>query len=102
MIVYIILKVITSVYICDKLLCILYLLSIIFVDTCIDYWHQTMNLDTPSISIGSTLITESSVHIICNELIKECNGQNRIFPPDEVLCKAITHCYIEWNKMFEL
>jgi hypothetical protein len=39
-----------------------------------DYWHQTMNLDTPAVSIGSTMLTAASYGILYEELERECNS----------------------------
>lgn len=39
-----------------------------------DYWHQTLNLHTPTVSIGSTMLTAASYRILYDELLHECSG----------------------------
>jgi len=46
-----------------------------------DYWHQTLNLETPTVSIGSTMLTAASYHILYKELLHECSSDPGDKPP---------------------
>lgn len=64
------------------------------------YWHQTVNHDTPSIAISSSVITKQGLPGLLAELQKECGGARRIFVPSESLCGGIERCGVEWKKMY--
>lgn len=59
----------------------LLLLSTI-ISACTDYWHQTTNLDTPTISLSSSVLTKDNAPLLTKELEKECDGAGRIFAVD--------------------
>jgi hypothetical protein len=65
-----------------------------------DYWHQTLNLETPSIALSSTLLTPYSYAHTVEELRRECAGAGRIFPPQEAMCAALEECYRAWEAMY--
>eukprot|EP01031_Cornospumella_fuschlensis_P043618 gene43618-53343_t len=62
-----------------------------------DYWHQTHNLDTPSIAISSSVITQKGLPGLLRELQKECDGARRIFVPTESFCANIQLCGKAWG-----
>jgi hypothetical protein len=62
-----------------------------------DYWHQTVNLETPSIALSSTLLTPYSYAHTIDELRRECAGAGRIFPPQADMCAALQECYSVWD-----
>lgn len=62
------------------------------------YWHQTLNLDTPTISLSSSVITPRSVDGLIRELEVECQGERRIFEPLQPLCSNIAHCGLAWKE----
>lgn len=64
------------------------------------YWHQTMNLRTPSISISSSIVTSSSYEIVQRELEQECAGSNRIFASEPDFCQQLQHCFQQWKELF--
>eukprot|EP01038_Epipyxis_sp_PR26KG_P007514 gene7514-10236_t len=65
-----------------------------------DYWHQTLNLDTPTISIGSSIIIRQNFRKVQYELEKECKGKKRIFIPDNTICTLLNQCYKLWKNIF--
>eukprot|EP01032_Pedospumella_encystans_P013288 gene13288-15307_t len=67
-----------------------------------DYWHQTLNLGTPSIALSSTLVTPLNYHLVITELRKECtdDGLQRNFPYDEKMCNMLEQCYAHWLQTF--
>jgi hypothetical protein len=65
-----------------------------------DYWHQTVNLETPSIALSSTLLTPYSYAQTAEELRRECAGAGRIFPPQQDMCDVMEKCYSVWEEMY--
>ena len=66
-----------------------------------DYWHQTLNLNTPTISLTGTLLTKHNYNQLIFELKQECNGRGSIFPKDPILCPKLIKCYRLWENMFQ-
>lgn len=65
-----------------------------------DYWHQTLNLDTPTVALTGTLVTAANHRLVADELRKECGGMGRIFPPNQILCGYLDQCFVAWADMF--
>lgn len=67
-----------------------------------DYWHQTLNIGTPSIALSSTLVTPLNYKHIIAELRKECtnNELQRIFLYDPHMCAMLEECYAHWSDIF--
>jgi hypothetical protein len=65
-----------------------------------NYWHQTLNLDTPTVSLTGTLATGNCHRDVFLELKKECDGKGRIFVPDDALCANIDRCATLLEKHF--
>lgn len=67
-----------------------------------DHWHQTNNLDTPTISLSGTLVLQHNYVDVRKELEAECNPnmQNRILPLDADFCRKLRACYNVWNDLF--
>ena len=67
-----------------------------------DYWHQTLNLDTPTVAISGTLADHNSYPFVRRELMNECDNkeESRLFVPEDRLCKALQSCYGLWEKQF--
>jgi hypothetical protein len=65
-----------------------------------DYWHQTVNLETPSIALSSTLVNRLGHKGLIEELRNECAGAQRIFVPEEEMCRALESCYAVWEQRY--
>lgn len=69
-----------------------------------DYWHQTENLDTPTLSLSGTIITRQNYQFVEEELRKECSNNNpgkvRTFQSDDSLCPKLEKCYRIWKDLF--
>mmetsp|Transcript_10296 Transcript_10296/g.17234 ORF Transcript_10296/g.17234 Transcript_10296/m.17234 type:complete len:563 (+) Transcript_10296:42-1730(+) len=65
-----------------------------------DYWHQTLNLDTPSISLSGTLINALNHQLVREELRNECAGANRIFAPHAEMCADLEACFALWDELY--
>ena len=37
-----------------------------------DYWHQTLNMDTPTVAVTGTIVTPECHSFVSQELMKEC------------------------------
>lgn len=65
-----------------------------------EHWHQTQNLNTPTVAITGTLVTHESHLTVKRELEKECAGAGKIFPADPDLCRQLKTCYAQWKQFF--
>lgn len=65
-----------------------------------DHWHQTINLDTPTVALSGTVPTASSHMLIREELVRECKGEERIMAKDARQCKLLKKCYKVWREIF--
>jgi len=66
-----------------------------------DYWHQTENLMTPSISASSTVIDQNNFEEIITELNNECDFQKFRWGFSKELCTALkTQCFPRWRERF--
>jgi hypothetical protein len=66
-----------------------------------NYWHQTENLVTPTVSITDTVTDHDNYRAIASELARECNGLNRVMGKDDALCEGLDRCYHWWEAAFE-
>jgi hypothetical protein len=64
-----------------------------------DYWHQTRNLNTPSIALTGTVLDQNNWRIIKSELEQQCdnNKWNWHFSPE--LCAKLKSSCFEWWRM---
>lgn len=67
-----------------------------------EYWHQTKNLDTPTISITGTVVTSHNYHGITEQLRKECEGRGSIFARDNRLCNRLALCFETMNRIYQI
>lgn len=65
-----------------------------------NYWHQTENLATPTVSLTSTLSDAGNHRGVANELRRECSGLGRVMAPSAVLCGALDRCFEWWETAF--
>lgn len=66
-----------------------------------NYWHQTENLVTPTISLTSTIADARNHRGVANELQRECLGLGRVMRPSAGLCAALTSCFAWWEAALE-
>jgi hypothetical protein len=65
-----------------------------------NYWHQTLNLDTPSVSLSSSLLRDTNFESVGAHLRDECRGKGAIFAPNEQLCTALRVCHATWMERY--
>lgn len=65
------------------------------------YWHQTLNLDTPTISLTGTLVTPTNHFDVKERLEVQCSGRGNLFIPDTVFCAQLKKCYKYWADFFD-
>merc|ERR1711916_36550 len=65
-----------------------------------DYWHQTENLETPSMSISGTIIDEHNFREVTQELKNECAFQKFKWHFSKELCAALENCYAFWEERY--
>lgn len=65
-----------------------------------DYWHQTLSLDTPTISFSSSVVSRENYREVAEELKKECQGRGIIFTPSPEVCDNLEKCREVWHHMF--
>ena len=65
-----------------------------------DYWHQTRNLETPSISITSTMVDQDNWRAVIAELRDECSFKRYNWGFSDQLCEQLRVCYRWWENRF--
>ncbi len=78
--------------------------SLITMSFCfVDYWHQTVNNKSPSISISSSVLGANNFKEVISELEEECAGRGAIFHPTGNTCVELKNtCYAIWRDMFSV
>jgi hypothetical protein len=66
------------------------------------HWHQTINLDTPSISYSHTMVTPQNYENVTAFLQRSCLGLERMFSPEPEFCRQLGNCYKFWEDTFKL
>ena len=66
-----------------------------------DYWHETLVLDTPTVSISGSIVSTKNHIEVATELDRECKGSNRIFGYDKDLCSALNECFNKWGESLQ-
>lgn len=67
-----------------------------------NYWHQTINLDTPTIALTGTLVTPTNHNDIRDRLEGQCNGIGNLFIPEPVFCAQLQKCFKYWKEYFDV
>lgn len=67
-----------------------------------NYWHQTLNLDTPTISMSGAFVSKDCYKDLSQELLNECQGASRIFQTDPKFCSTLMKCINDWGNQIEL
>ena len=71
-----------------------------------DWWHQTENLDTPTIALSGSIVNKHNYVEFTEELRKECSEdesaseRNRIFLREPGACGDIERCASYWSNMY--
>eukprot|EP01036_Dinobryon_divergens_P023418 gene23418-31762_t len=65
-----------------------------------DYWHQTVNLDTPTVALTGTLITSSNYALVAEQLRKDCIAAANPSPSDARFCELVDSCFVYWNQLY--
>jgi hypothetical protein len=66
----------------------------------LDYWHQTLSRDSPTVSLSSSVVSRENFRELAEELRKECQGRGLIFTPALDVCQDLERCYEVWGHMF--
>lgn len=66
-----------------------------------NYWHQTLNHDTFSVALSSSIILKSNFEAVSERLSEECEGNRAIFAPSDELCIPLKKCYKQWQHHFD-
>mmetsp|Transcript_22635 Transcript_22635/g.31016 ORF Transcript_22635/g.31016 Transcript_22635/m.31016 type:complete len:157 (-) Transcript_22635:1048-1518(-) len=65
-----------------------------------DWWHQTLNLDTPTLALTGTLVTPSNYLFVKTQLERQCGGAGDIFPATDRFCRLLKGCYDLWERLW--
>ena len=67
-----------------------------------NYYHQTLNLETPSLSLSGSILNKYNYYEFKEELKKECRGEGKIFLSSEYreLCEGLESCYLYWDRLW--
>ena len=66
-----------------------------------NYWHQTLNLETPTIAFTGTVVTPHNHESVADRLENECLGKGSIFVPEKNFCRQMRSCYELWKEYFQ-
>lgn len=62
-----------------------------------NYWHQTLNLQTPTISITGTVVDNNNYESVTEELQAECSHGKWKWSLSKRLCDALQDCFDLWD-----
>jgi hypothetical protein len=62
-----------------------------------DYWHQTRNLETPTISVSGTIVDATNKDTVQQELEATCKFNKWKWNFSHDLCTALERCYELWS-----
>ena len=66
-----------------------------------DYWHQTENVRTPTISVSSSIMDANNHEFIITELDAECRTQKYHWGFTKELCDALQNkCFNFWRQLY--
>jgi len=66
-----------------------------------DYWHQTENLATPTISLTTTIMDANNYEWVMEELRAECVNQKYKWGFSKELCDALLNkCFDFWREQW--
>jgi len=65
-----------------------------------DFWHQTLNLDTPTVALTGTLVTAANRRGVRGQLVRQCQGAGDVFAADERLCGRLPACFGLWERLW--
>eukprot|EP00605_Chrysophyceae_sp_TOSAG23-4_P000354 GSChrysophyteH1.ASY1.ANO1.401.1 assembled CDS len=66
-----------------------------------DWWHQTRNLETPSIAFSGSMVNKDCHREFALKLIEQCTGKGNVFHASAEHCKALEGCIRHWDKVYE-
>ena len=66
-----------------------------------DWWHQTENLETPSVALSGSTVSHHNHKEFAESLRKQClPGGGNVFAPTEQACAAVERCEEVWAGMY--
>eukprot|EP00808_Paulinella_micropora_P013201 g58918.t1 len=63
-----------------------------------NYWHETRNLEYPSMTVTGTVITPHNYMGVADKLHNECSTGGLKFDFSGALCDALDSCYPLWHE----
>jgi tetratricopeptide (TPR) repeat protein len=66
-----------------------------------DWWHQTRNLETPSIAFSGSMVNKNCHREFSLKLLDQCNGRGNVFHASPEHCKALETCIKNWDISYE-
>lgn len=64
-----------------------------------DYWHQTRNIVTPSVSISGTIVDKSNFNYVRDQLFAKCSSSAE-YPLSTHVCRLLPACFEKWDKVY--
>lgn len=67
-----------------------------------DYWHQTENLDNPTVAVTGTLVDQNNYDSVSQQLAVDCHKDKiHLINPSAELCEYYyTQCFPWWKMAF--
>jgi len=66
-----------------------------------DWWHQTRNLETPSIAFSGSLISRHSQKEFAQKMREQCYGRGNVFHASPEHCARVDQCIRDWHELYE-
>jgi len=73
-----------------------------------NWWHQTLNLETPTIVVAGRLVDETNYPQVYVDLVEKCENRKDITkeypgaapPATQELCQELPKCLATWQRTF--
>ena len=66
-----------------------------------DWWHQTRNLETPSIAFSGSMVNKDCHREFSLKLLEQCNGKGNVFRASKEHCAEMEKCIRNWDRTYE-
>ena len=66
-----------------------------------DWWHQTRNLETPSIAFSGSIISRRSQREFAEKMRQQCYGKGNVFHASPEHCAKVDQCIRDWHELYE-
>jgi hypothetical protein len=66
-----------------------------------DWWHQTRNLETPSIAFSGSMVSKHCQREFAIKMREQCYGKGNVFRATPEHCAQVDQCIRNWDILYE-